>query len=26
LGSNWDHRVEHFGVKPSIRMDDPLII
>lgn len=26
LGSNWEYKVEHFGTKPSINMDDPLII
>lgn len=26
LGSNWEYKVEHFGVKPSLNMDDPLII
>lgn len=26
LGSNWEHKVEHLGVKPSINLDDPLII
>ena len=26
LGSNWEYKVEHHGAKPSLRMDDPLII
>lgn len=26
LGSNWEHKVEHLGAKPSINLDDPLII
>ncbi|MBX3417664.1 MAG: CRISPR-associated endonuclease Cas2 [Pirellulaceae bacterium] len=26
LGSNWEYKVEHFGIKPSLNMDDPLII
>jgi CRISPR-associated protein Cas2 len=26
LGSNWVHKVEHHGAKPSINMEDPLII
>jgi CRISPR-associated protein Cas2 len=26
LGSNWEHKVEHHGAKPSINMEDPLII
>ena len=26
LGSNWKHKVEHIGTKPSIDMDGPLII
>jgi CRISPR-associated protein Cas2 len=26
LGSNWEYKVEHFGVKPSLNMEDPLII
>ncbi|HOR91454.1 MAG TPA: CRISPR-associated endonuclease Cas2 [Rectinema sp.] len=26
LGSNWKHRVEHIGTKPSLDLDDPLII
>ena len=26
LGSNWKRRVEHIGAKPSIDMDDALII
>ncbi len=25
LGSNWQHRVEHHGAKPSIDMEDTLI-
>jgi CRISPR-associated protein Cas2 len=25
LGSNWRHRVEHHGVKPSVDLDEPLI-
>ena len=26
LGSNWKHRVEHIGAKPSIEQDGPLIV
>jgi len=26
LGSNWKHRVEHFGAKPSLDFDDPLVV
>lgn len=26
LGSNWHHRVEHFGAKPSIDQEGPLIV
>jgi CRISPR-associated protein Cas2 len=26
LGSNWKHRVEHHGVKPSIDLEGPLVI
>jgi CRISPR-associated protein Cas2 len=26
LGSNWQYKVEHYGTKPSLNMDDPLII
>jgi CRISPR-associated protein Cas2 len=26
LGSNWRHRVEHHGVKPSIDLEDALIV
>jgi CRISPR-associated protein Cas2 len=25
LGSNWRHRVEHHGAKPSVDLEDPLI-
>jgi CRISPR-associated protein Cas2 len=25
LGSNWKHRVEHHGTKPSIDLEGPLI-
>lgn len=25
LGSNWKHRVEHCGAKPSLDIDGPLI-
>lgn len=25
LGANWQKRVEHYGAKPSIDMDGPLI-
>jgi CRISPR-associated protein Cas2 len=25
LGKNWRHKVEHFGAKPSVDMDGPLI-
>jgi len=26
LGANWRSKVEHVGAKPSIDMDDPLIV
>ena len=26
LGSNWKHRVEHIGAKPSLDLDDPLVV
>lgn len=26
LGSNWRRRVEHFGAKPSVDVDGPLIV
>jgi CRISPR-associated protein Cas2 len=26
LGSNWKSRVEHFGAKPSIDLEGPLIV
>lgn len=26
LGSNWKSRVEHFGTKPSIDLEGPLIV
>jgi CRISPR-associated protein Cas2 len=26
LGSNWRRRVEHFGAKPSVDPDGPLIV
>jgi len=26
LGSNWRHRVEHHGAKPSIDLEGPLVI
>lgn len=26
LGKNWEYRVEHYGIKPSINPEDPLII
>ena len=26
LGSNWKHRVEHVGAKPSVDLDGPLIL
>ena len=26
LGSNWKHRVEHIGAKPSTDLDEPLIV
>lgn len=26
LGSNWKHKVEHIGAKPSLDFDDPLIV
>lgn len=25
LGSNWRHRVEHYGAKPSVDLEDTLI-
>lgn len=25
LGSNWRHRVEHYGAKPSVDLEGPLI-
>jgi hypothetical protein len=25
LGNEWKHRVEHFGAKPSLDLDEPLI-
>ena len=25
LGSNWKHRVEHIGAKPTVDLDGPLI-
>lgn len=25
LGSNWHHRVEHYGAKPSVDQEGPLI-
>jgi CRISPR-associated protein Cas2 len=26
LGSNWRHRVEHHGTKPSVDLEDTLIV
>lgn len=26
LGKKWRHKVEHFGAKPSLDLDEPLII
>jgi len=26
LGANWNHRVEHWGAKPSIDLEGPLIV
>ena len=26
LGNEWKHRVEHIGVKPSLDLDEPLIL
>jgi CRISPR-associated protein Cas2 len=26
LGSNWKHRVEHHGAKPSVDLEGPLVI
>lgn len=26
LGSNWRHRVEHYGTRPSIDLEGPLIV
>jgi CRISPR-associated protein Cas2 len=26
LGSNWEYKVEHHGAKPSLNLEDPLII
>jgi len=26
LGSNWKHRVEHIGAKPSLAIDEALIV
>ena len=26
LGSNWQHRVEHHGAKPTLDLDGPLLI
>jgi CRISPR-associated endoribonuclease Cas2 len=26
LGANWKNKVEHVGAKPSLDMDDPLIV
>ncbi len=26
LGANWQRRVEHFGAKPSLDIDGPLIL
>lgn len=26
LGSNWHHRVEHHGARPSVDMEGPLVV
>ena len=26
LGSNWRHRLEHHGAKPSVDMEGPLVV
>jgi CRISPR-associated protein Cas2 len=26
LGTNWHHRVEHHGAKPSVDMEGPLVV
>jgi CRISPR-associated protein Cas2 len=26
LGNDWDGRVEHYGAKPSLNMDGPLLV
>jgi Uncharacterized protein predicted to be involved in DNA repair len=26
LGSNWKRKVEHVGAKPTLDLDDPLIV
>ena len=26
LGSNWKHKVEHIGAKPSLDLDDTIIV
>lgn len=26
LGSNWKHRVEHIGAKPSLDLDEALVV
>jgi len=26
LGANWQRKVEHFGTKPVVNMDNPLIL
>lgn len=26
LGSNWKHRVEHIGTKPSLDLDEALVV
>ena len=26
MGSNWKHKVEHIGAKPSTDLDEPLIV
>ena len=26
LGSNWRHRVEHHGTKPSVDLEGPLVV
>ncbi len=26
LGSNWRHRVEHHGTKPSLDLEGPLVV